>query len=107
MLIPRDICCNPNQALTREWLVTNGLGGYASSSIAGANTRRYHGLLVAALKPPSARTVMLSKLDEEVEVAGATYRLGTNEYESGTIHPEGYLYLERVELDGMIPAFVY
>ncbi len=107
IVIPRQFCCDLDQTLSREWLVTNGLGGYASGTIAGANTRRYHGILVAALKPPSARTVMLSKLDEEVEVAGATYRLGTNEYESGTIHPEGYLYLERVEMDGMIPSFIY
>ncbi|MGE5263250.1 MAG: amylo-alpha-1,6-glucosidase [Acidobacteriota bacterium] len=107
MEIPREICRNANQALTREWLVTNGLGGYASSSIAGANTRRYHGLLVAALQPPSARTVMLSKLDEEVEVDGSTYHLATNEYETGTIHPDGYLFLERVELDGMVPTFYY
>ncbi len=107
LIIPREICCDLSQALTREWIVTNGLGGYASSTITGANTRRYHGLLVAALKPPAARTVMLSKLDEEVEVGGTTYRLGANEYESGTIYPDGYLFLERVELDGMIPTFVY
>ncbi|MBI4789644.1 MAG: glycogen debranching enzyme family protein [Chloroflexi bacterium] len=107
IVIPREMCCDPNQALAREWIVTNGLGGFASSTITGANTRRYHGLLVAALKPPLARTVMLSKLDEEVEVDGSTYRLATNEYESGTIHPDGYLYLERVELDGMIPSFIY
>jgi predicted glycogen debranching enzyme len=105
--IPREICRDLSQALTREWIVTNGLGGYASSTITGANTRRYHGLLVAALKPPAARTVMLSKLDEEVEVSGSIYRLGTNEYESGTIYPEGYLFLDRVELDGMIPTFFY
>ena len=105
--IPREICCNLDEALTREWIVTNGLGGYASSTITGANTRRYHGLLVAALKPPAARTVTLSKLDEEVEVGGTTYRLGTNEYESGAIYPDGYLFLDRVEIDGMIPTFVY
>lgn len=107
IVIPREICRDLKEALPREWLVTNGLGGYASSTITGANTRRYHGLLVAALKPPAARTVLLSKLDEEVEVGGTTYRLGTNEYESGTIYPDGYLFLERVELDGMIPTFVY
>lgn len=105
--IPREICRDLDAALTREWLVTNGIGGYASSTITGANTRRYHGLLVAPLKPPLARVVMLSKIDEEVQVSGTTYRLGTNEYESGTIHPDGYLYLERVELDGMIPTFFY
>jgi predicted glycogen debranching enzyme len=107
IVIPRETCCDLDQALTREWIVTNGIGGFASSTIVGANTRRYHGLLVAALKPPAARTVMLSKLDEEVEVSGTTYRLATNEYESGTIYPDGYLFLERVELDGMIPTFVY
>ncbi|HEX7588471.1 MAG TPA: amylo-alpha-1,6-glucosidase [Anaerolineae bacterium] len=107
LTIPREICRDLNQALSREWIVTNGLGGYASSTIIGANTRRYHGLLVAALKPPAARTMLLSKLDEEVEVAGSTYRLGTNEYESGTIYPDGYLFLSRVELDGMIPSFIY
>ncbi len=107
LIIPREICCNLDQAFTHEWLVTNGLGGYASSSISCANTRRYHGLLVAALNPPLGRTVLLAKMGEEVEVDGSTYKLGTNEYESGTIHPDGYLYLERVELDGMIPTFFY
>ncbi len=107
LIIPREICCNLDQAFGREWLVTNGLGGYASSSIACANTRRYHGLLVAALHPPLGRTVMLAKMGEEVEVDGFAYRLGANEYESGTIHPDGYLYLERVELEGMIPTFYY
>lgn len=107
LIIPREICCNPDESFRREWLVTNGLGGFASGSIAGANTRRYHGILVAALKPPSARTVMLAKLDEEVQIDDSTYHLGTNEYESGTIHPDGYLFLDRVELDGMIPTFCY
>ncbi len=107
LTIPREICRDLDAALTREWLVTNGIGGYASSTITGANTRRYHGLLVAPVKPPLARVVMLSKIDEEVQVAGTLYRLGTNEYESGTIHPDGYLFLERVELDGMIPTFFY
>ncbi len=103
--IPREICCDLNQALDYEWLVTNSQGSYTASSISGANTRRYHGLLVAALA--SSRIVTLSKIDEELQVGDATYRLGTNEYESGTIYPEGYLFLERVELDGAIPTFVY
>jgi len=72
MVIPREICRDLSAALSREWIVTNGIGGYASSTITGANTRRYHGLLVAALKPPAARTVLLSKLDEEVEASGST-----------------------------------
>lgn len=107
LVIPREICRDLDQALTREWLVTNGLGGFASSTIACANTRRYHGMLIASLIPPSARVTTVAKLDEEVEVAGSLYRLGTNEYESGTIHPDGYLYLEQFELDGMIPTLYY
>jgi predicted glycogen debranching enzyme len=105
LIIPREICCDLDHALDYEWLVTNGLGGYAASSISGANTRRYHGLLVAAF--PTAHIVTLSKIDEELEVGDTLYRLGTNEYESGTIYPEGYLFLERVEVDGAIPTFVY
>ncbi len=107
LLIPREICCDLNQALTREWLVTNGLGGFASSTIAGANTRRYHGLLVAALKPPGGRTMTLAKIDEELETGGAMYRLGTNEYENDAIYPTGYVFLDRVEIDGMIPTFFF
>jgi len=54
-----DFCGDPDKALNHEWLETNGIGGFSSSSIIGANTRRYHGLLVAALRPPSGRTVTL------------------------------------------------
>ena len=60
----KDTCGNLEAALGREWLETNGLGGFASSTIIGLNTRRYHGLLVAATKPPVGRVVMLSKLEE-------------------------------------------
>ena len=60
---------------TREWLTTNGLGGYASGTACGANTRRYHGLLVAALEPPGQRTVLLSRVDETVIVGGDVYEL--------------------------------
>ena len=73
-------------ALQREWIVTNGIGGYASASLAGANTRRYHGLLVAALNPPLGRAVLLSKLEETVEVIPAdgsvspTFALSVNLY---------------------------
>jgi glycogen debranching enzyme len=60
----RAICGDLNQSETREWLVTNGIGGYASGTIAGLLTRRYHGLLVATLDPPLGRTLLLTKLDE-------------------------------------------
>jgi predicted glycogen debranching enzyme len=64
------------EALNKEWLVTNGLGGYASSTLLGVNTRKYHGLLVAALNPPGERTACLLKLDEDAFVGGDLYRLG-------------------------------
>jgi predicted glycogen debranching enzyme len=78
-------------ALGKEWLITNGLGGYASSTVLGLNTRKYHGLLVAALNPPGERTVCLSKLDEDVIIGDDVYRLGANEFE-GSIYPQGYMY---------------
>ncbi len=68
------------EVMQKEWLITNGLGGYASSTVLGINTRKYHGLLVAALHPPGDRTVCLSKLDEDVIVGDDVYRLGSNEF---------------------------
>src|SRR5258708_3598679 len=75
----RKVLGSPDLALDREWLVTNGIGGYAGASLAGANPRRYHGLLVAALQPPWGRTVLLGKLDEQVQLAGQGYQLAVNE----------------------------
>src|SRR5947207_3164728 len=87
-------------SLCREWLVANGQGGYASSSVAGANTRRYHGLLVAALNPPLGRAVLLSKLEESVEIIAAdgsvspTFPLSVNLYPDA-VYPQGHRCLER------------
>lgn len=78
---------------TREWLATNGLGGYASGTACGANTRRYHGLLVAALEPPGQRTVLLSRIDETVIVGGDVYELGANFWSSGSTAPAGFHHL--------------
>jgi len=88
-----------------EWLLANGLGGYSSSTVAAANTRRYHGLLVAALKPPTARTVLLQKLEESISVGNALHRLSVNAY-PGTVYPTGYEYLEEFRLDPF-PVFRY
>ena len=75
-----DVCKDVQAGLNREWLVTNGLGGYASGSIVGATTRCYHGLLVAALRPPVERTVLGTKIDEEVTFPdGHVLKLGVNE----------------------------
>src|SRR5438445_5514662 len=76
-----------------EWLETNGVGGFASATACGASTRRYHGILVAALRPPVGRFVLLSKLDERVTVAGETFELGCNQF-PGAVHPRGYEFLD-------------
>ncbi len=94
-------------AIQHEWLVTNGIGGYASGTVTGVNTRRYHGLLVAALKPPLGRAVMLAKADEVVSIAGQAYEIGANEFQPDVIHPQGYALLNAVRLEGQAPVFSY
>lgn len=95
----RAVLQNFADATQHEWLDTNGLGGWASSSIIGANTRRYHGLLVAAIVPPAERMVLLSKLDETIvtgqsgETGPERYQLGTNMYNDNVIAPAGHQYL--------------
>ncbi len=99
------MCGDLDAALEREWLETNGLGGFASSTIAGLNTRRYHGLLVAATKPPVGRVLLLSKLEETLVVRGMRYELSANRY-PGAVHPQGYRYLKEFRLDPF-PVFTY
>ena len=93
------------EAIQKEWLLTNGLGGYASSTVLGVNTRKYHGLLVAALHPPGNRTVCLSKLDEDVIAGNSIFRLGTNEFQD-TLFPKGYLFLKEFSV-APFPRYVY
>jgi predicted glycogen debranching enzyme len=93
-----DVCGNLDAALRREWLETNGIGGFASGTINGCNTRRYHGLLVAATNPPVGRLVLLSKFEETLIVNGRAYELGTNRY-PGTVHPRGFQFLKQFQLD--------
>ena len=101
----KEICNSLEAASQREWLETNGIGGFASSTIAGLNTRRYHGLLVAALTPPVGRYVLLSKFEETLVIGDRTYDLGANQY-PGVIHPHGYQYLAEFRLDPF-PTFVF
>ena len=101
----KEVCSHLDLASRREWLETNGIGGFASSTIIGLNTRRYHGLLVAALTPPVGRYVLLSKLEETLTVGARSYELGTNRY-PGVVHPQGYQYLAEFRLDPF-PTFVY
>ena len=83
--------------VSKEWLFTNGIGGYASSTIIGANTRRYHGLLVASLNPPTQRQVLVSKIEESISIQRNTnIEFSTNQY-PGVIHPQGYQYLTSFE----------
>jgi predicted glycogen debranching enzyme len=103
--IDEEICRDPNQGSEREWLETNGLGGFASSTITGLNTRRYHGLLVAATRPPVGRAVLLSKLEEVLIIGERRYELSSNQY-PGTVYPQGYVYLKEFRLDPY-PIFTF
>jgi len=103
--IDQESCRDPNVALTREWLETNGIGGFSSSTIYGLNTRRYHGLLTAATKPPVGRFVLLSKLEETLLIDGRRYELSSNQY-PGVIHPQGFKYQTGFRLDPF-PVFTY
>jgi predicted glycogen debranching enzyme len=94
--------------LRSEWLVTNGLGGYGSCSISGINTRKYHGLLVAALPPPFGRTVMFNHLSEQIIFPdGKRYWLGCEERSDGEIHLEGMEHLREFRLEGGMPVWIF
>ncbi|QLE54677.1 amylo-alpha-1,6-glucosidase [Nostoc sp. TCL26-01] len=101
----REICGNLENAESREWLVTNGIGGYASGTIAGLLTRRYHGLLVSALQPPLGRTLMLTKLDEIALYDTRFYSLSTNRWADGIVSPHGYQHIESFTLEGTVPVW--
>ncbi len=103
----REICGDLACGLRREWLVTNGLGGYASGTLAGVNTRSYHGLLVAAINPPVDRTVLVGGLVEWVIYDGHRYPLSTQEFADGTIDPHGYRHLQSFALEGVIPVWTF
>ena len=103
----RETCGDPAAALRREWLVTNGLGGYASAALDGTPVRRYSGWLIAALEPPVGRTVLVGAILERVTTDGVTCELGALDRAGGDRDPDGGRYLERFELDGMRPAWRY
>ena len=103
----RADCGRFESAVEKEWLVTNGLGGFGAGTVSGANTRRYHGLLVAALRPPLERTVLVAKIDAVAEYNDKPYPLFVNEFADGTIDPHGYRHLETFHLEGLIPVWVY
>ncbi len=103
----REICGDLDAAESREWLVTNGIGGFASGTTAGSSTRRYHGLLIAALRPPLGRTQLVSAIDETLRYDGAEYPLATHRWVSGAVEPQGFRHIERFHLDGKTPVWIY
>jgi len=103
----RASCADLASSERREWLVTNGLGGYASGTVAGLLTRRYHGLLVAATSPPTGRTLLVPKVDESVTYGGRIYALAANRWADGTVDPCGFTSIESFRLDGTAPVWRY
>ena len=92
------------EGLKKEWIITNGIGGFSSSTVIGANTRKYHGLLIAPLTPPARRFLILSKLDESIEIRNKKYDLYTNVCKSYISH--GHEYQEKFRRD-FVPIFKY
>ena len=101
----RSVCGDFDKAIEKEWLATNGIGGYASSTIIGANARGYHGLLIAATRPPLGRMLMLSKIEEVFVVGDERHEISCNQYHN-TVYPEGYRYLDSFRVD-TFPVFTY
>ncbi|MBD2117342.1 MAG: hypothetical protein RLZZ339_2591 [Cyanobacteriota bacterium] len=103
----RDICNYLPVAEKREWLVTNGIGGFAAGTVAGLLTRCYHGLLIAALAPPTQRTLLVTKIDESVQYNQKLYHLASNRWLGATIEPQGYINIESFHLEGTIPVWTF
>ncbi len=105
--LDRSICCDLNETISREWLITNGLGAYAAGTVAGTLTRMEHGLLVACPPDSDVPQLLLAKIDEEVVFDQRTYYLGTNEYRDGVLSPSGFVHLETFRLEEGFPVFTY
>ena len=106
LLKDKSVLQNFKDANEYEWLETNGLGGWSSSSIIGANTRRYHGLFVAAIVPPTERMVLLSKLDETIVLNNKRMELGCNLFKNDVIHPTGNDYIKSFNKE-LFPEWIY
>ncbi|MCA2553131.1 MAG: glycogen debranching enzyme family protein [Microcystis sp. M04BS1] len=103
----RDICNYLPVAEKCEWLVTNGIGGFAAGTVAGLLTRCYHGLLIAALAPPTQRTLLVTKIDESLQYNQKIYHLASNRWLGATIEPQGYINIESFHLEGTIPVWTF
>ena len=105
--LDRAACGDLDISEKREWIVTNGLGGFASGTVAGTLTRRYHGLLFAARTPPVGRILLCPKIDAEIEYDGTTYALATDHWHGGAIAPLGYVHLTGFRLEGTVPVWTF
>src|SRR5438445_4189943 len=111
--VVRRMAWDPGQTsrevlLNREWIVTNGLGGYASGTISGACTRRYHGLLIAALAAPLGRQMMLNYVSERIRLPdGKTIQFGAAEHEKSPLQLHGVEYLQEFRLEAGLPVWRY
>lgn len=103
----RAFCGNLEAAESGEWLVTNGIGGFASGTVAGGVSRRYHGLLIAALQPPVGRTHLVATLDEIVRSDAGEFALATRRWASGAVEPKGFQYIVDFRLEGTTPVWTY
>ncbi len=105
--LPRARSSDPHVSARREWLATNGLGGYALGTVSGLRTRCYHGLLIAALDPPLGRTLLVAGTDETVTVDGTEVPLAAHRWAGDAIDPRGFVHLDRFHLDGTVPVWTY
>jgi predicted glycogen debranching enzyme len=103
----RAICGDLHQAERREWWLANGLGAYAAGTIAGSLTRRYHGLLIAPVKPALGRRLIWAKADAELFDGGHGWPLFTNHWSGGAVSPAGHIHIESFHLDGTIPVWLF
>jgi predicted glycogen debranching enzyme len=103
----REVCGDLGAAERREWLCTNGIGGFAAGTVAGTATRRYHGLLVAALKPPLGRTLLAAQVHDTVDYDGRVWSLSTCRWHSGSVEPAGHRLIESFRLEGTSPVWRY
>ncbi|MGR9052252.1 MAG: amylo-alpha-1,6-glucosidase [Gammaproteobacteria bacterium] len=106
-ILGRYDCGNFERASSYEWLITNGIGGFACGTVSEAHSRRYHGLLTAAVTPPTGRMLLVSKLDVSVSYLNRQYDLFSNEYADGAVDPKGYVYLESFRLERGLPVWRY
>lgn len=105
LIISKDHFFTFEEGISKEWLLTNGRGGYAASTVIGANSRRYHGLLIASFPPHLCRRLILSKVEEVVSYGGNEFYLGVNRYPN-TIHPQGHRHLISFR-QNPYPVFTY